>query len=117
MPNQPELNSSQINPQPPVKGCQMPPRTFNEASPRNGRAMNPSSIYLNVRLLNPYRPILWDFKVKGKDTIAKVKTELALRIAGFLKDGQPVFWNGQILDDKLTLDQYGIKNGDVLDVN
>jgi hypothetical protein len=54
-------------------------------------------------------------KFQGKDTIARVKTEFVQ--AGIVDYGQPLSCNGYILDDKSTLDQNGIKNGDVIDVS
>jgi hypothetical protein len=113
MSNSIRAHSSQINPQPPAKGSQMPPGKFKEARPRKGRTMNLSSKNITVRLSDCgggwYR-----LKFQGKDTIARVKTEFVQ--AGIVDYGQPLSCNGYILDDKSTLDQYGI-NGDVIDVS
>lgn len=115
MSNQSEHNSFQINPQPPAKGTQMPPRKFKEARPRKERTMNPSSKNITIRLLGCDCGSRHRRKFGGKDTMAKVQTEFVQ--AGCVDDGEPFSWNGYTLDDKSTLDQYGIKNGDVIDVS
>jgi hypothetical protein len=48
-------------------------------------------------------------------TIANVKTDIALR-TGVPETRQRLYLKGCSLDNKSTLEQYGIKNGDVIGV-
>jgi hypothetical protein len=51
--------------------------------------------------------------IKGKDTIAKVKTEIGLRTRR-PKDALELCWLDRVLDDKSTVDQCRIDDRDVL---
>lgn len=51
--------------------------------------------------------------IKGKDTIAKVKTEIGLRTRR-PKAALELCWMDRVLDDKSTVDQFPIDDEDVL---
>jgi len=51
--------------------------------------------------------------IEGKDTIAKVKTEISLRTRR-PKAALNLSWPERVLDDKSTVDQCHIDDGDVL---
>ncbi|KAH8793366.1 hypothetical protein BGZ57DRAFT_459516 [Hyaloscypha finlandica] len=107
--------SSDINPRPPAQGSYRLFKKRKDGRRKEGTVSPPGkSITVQVKRGGSRGEIL-SIRIQKNYTIANVKTDIALR-TGVPETRQRLYLKGCSLDNKSTLEQYGIKNGDVIGV-